>query len=208
MIVGIGYLASVFLALSLIVTNALKFRIFNILGCVIFIIYGGLISAFPIILANGILLCINVFQLYRLQKSHEEFQYVMVGKKDKIVEAFLAFYKKDIAIYFPDFNINELPNNQLSFVVLRDAAIANLFIAIIDNQGNATVAIDYTIPPYRDYKVGKFIFEKEKSFLIKNNIKKVVYEKVSHQKHLAFIKMMGFTQQHLDNKLCWVKNLI
>lgn len=208
MVVWIGYLASLFLALSLIVANALKFRIFNILGCIIFIIYGSLIGAFPIILANGILLCINIFQLYKLHRSHEEFKYVMVGKNDKIVAAFLTFYKKDIAIYFPHFNAENLPANQLSFVVLRDAAIANLFIATTDNNGNAFVTIDYTIPPYRDYKVGRFIFEKEKSFLIENSIKKVVYEKVSNKKHLAFIKIMGFTQENINGNKCWVKNLI
>ena len=208
MIVWIGYLASAFLAYSLLVTNALKFRIFNILGCITFIVYGAFIGAFPIILANGILLCINAFQLYKLQQSKEQFQYVSIEQNDKIVETFIAFYKKDIAAFFPAFQYLPTLQQQISFAVLRDATIANLFIATIDNAGNATVKINYTVPQYRDYKVGKFIFEQEKSFLISNNIKQVVYETIDNKNHLQFLQVMGFTQEIINEKKCWIKNLV
>jgi hypothetical protein len=208
MIVWIGYLASAFLAYSLIVTHALKFRIFNILGCITFIVYGAFIGAFPIILANGILLCINVFQLYKLQNSKEQFQHVAIEQGDKIVEKFISFYQKDIASFFPEFQFQHTKNQQISFVVLRDAAIANLFMATIDAVGNATVSINYTVPQYRDYKVGKFIFEQEKSYLTANNIKQVVYETVANKHHLQFLQIMGFTQDNINNKKCWVKQLV
>lgn len=100
MIVSIGYLASIFLAFSLIVTNALKFRILNILGCITFIIYGVLIPAFPVIVANVLLLVINVYQLYKLQQSNEQFQYVTFEQDDKIVGKFIEFYKNDIKQFF------------------------------------------------------------------------------------------------------------
>jgi hypothetical protein len=208
MVVWIGYLASIFLAYSLIVTSALKFRILNILGCITFIIYGVLIPAFPVIVANVLLLVINLYQLYKLQQSNEQFQFVSIDENDKIVEKFIAFYKKDIEQFFPEFAYIDTLQQQIIFVVLRDAAIANLFMATIDNNGNATVKINYTVPQYRDYKVGRFIFEKEKSFLIANNIKKVVYETVSNKSHLNFIQVMGFSQEFLNNTKCWTKSLV
>jgi len=58
-ILGIGYLASILLAISLLVNNDLKFRWLNSFGCLSFIIYGLMIHAFPIILTNVILLVIN-----------------------------------------------------------------------------------------------------------------------------------------------------
>jgi hypothetical protein len=207
MIVWIGYLASAFLAYSLLVTNALKFRIFNILGCITFIVYGAFIGAFPIILANGILLGINVIQLYNLQKSKEQFQYVSIEQGDKIIEKFISFYQKDIASFFPKFQYEPTLQQQISFVVLRDATIANLFMATIDAVGNATVSINYTVPQYRDYKVGKFIFEQEKSYLTAKNIKQVVYETVANKNHLQFLQVMGFTQNNINNNKCWVKQL-
>lgn len=203
----IGYLASAFLAFSLIVTNAIKFRILNIIGCFTFILYGFLINAFPVIVANTILLVINIFQLYKLHQSKEQFQYVSIERGDKIVNKFIEFYKKDIDNFFPDIQFLASLQQQISFVVLRDAAIANLFIANIDSSGNAIVKINYTVPQYRDYKVGKFIFEKEKSFLKANNIKQVVYENVYNKDHLNFLKVMGFTNKSALGFGCWVKVL-
>jgi hypothetical protein len=143
-----------------------------------------------------------------LQQSNEQFQFVSIDENDKIVEKFIAFYKKDIEQFFPEFAYIDTLQQQIIFVVLRDAAIANLFMATIDNNGNATVKINYTVPQYRDYKVGRFIFEKEKSFLIANNIKKVVYETVSNKSHLNFIQVMGFSQEFLNNTKCWTKSLV
>ncbi len=203
----IGYIASAFLAFSLIVTNAIKFRILNIIGCFTFILYGFLINAFPVIVANTILLVINIFQLVKLHQSKEQFQYVSIEKGDKIVNKFIEFYKKDIDNFFPEIQFLASLQQQISFVVLRDAAIANLFIANIDSSGNAIVKINYTVPQYRDYKVGKFIFEKEKSFLKANNIKQVVYENVYNKNHLNFLKVMGFTNKSTLGNSCWVKVL-
>ena len=103
MAVLIGYIASIFLAISLIVNGAFKFRILNMIGQVIFICYGILINAVPIIIANAVLLCINIYQLIRLIKSNEQFQYVAIQQNDKIVEKFLNFYANDIKDFFPNF---------------------------------------------------------------------------------------------------------
>lgn len=208
MAVLIGYIASIFLAISLIVNGAFKFRILNMIGQVIFICYGILINAVPIIIANAVLLCINIYQLIRLIKSNEQFQYVAIQQNDKIVEKFLNFYANDIKDFFPNFIYQFTLQQHISFVVLRDAAIANIFIATIDSTGNATVQINYTVPQYRDYKVGRFIFEKEKTFLHSSNIKQVVYTEVSNKKHLHFLQVMGFTVDVINEKKCWCKKLI
>ena len=208
MVVLVGYTASIFLAISLIVNGAFKFRILNMIGQVIFICYGILINAVPIIIANAVLLCINIYQLIRLIKSNEQFQYVAIQQNDKIVEKFLNFYANDIKDFFPNFIYQFTLQQHISFVVLRDAAIANIFIATIDSTGNATVQINYTVPQYRDYKVGRFIFEKEKTFLHSSNIKQVVYTEVSNKKHLHFLQVMGFTVDVINEKKCWCKKLI
>lgn len=69
MIEYVGYLASIFLGISLIVKDSLKFRIFNSLGCLAFVIYGIMLKANPVILANGILLVLNVFQLIKMLRE-------------------------------------------------------------------------------------------------------------------------------------------
>ncbi len=208
MVVAIGYIASAFLAYSLIINNALKFRWLNIMGCLSFIIYGVLIAALPVILANSILLCINIFQLIKLYSVKEKFQFIKVKEGDLLINKFLVFYWKDIRKFFPDFINHDLEQGTFCFVVLRDISIANIFIAKVDQNGIANVTINYTVPQYRDYKVGKFIFDRGKDYLISNNIKKIVYDKVDNSNHLHFLKVMGFQQEQLGDTLCWTKSLI
>ena len=203
----IGYLASVLLAFSLITVNAIKFRWLNIFGCISFMVYGFLIHAYPVIIANTVLLGINIYQLIRMYKYDEIFHLVQVQPEDKIIENFVSFYKKDIKNYFPNYSVSST-ENKICFVVLRDMAIANLFVATLTNNGNAIVEIDYTEAKYRDYKTGNFIFFKEKESLLQKGIRNVVYENVFNKKHLDFIKVMGFKEQVIDNKNCWVLNLI
>lgn len=206
MIISIGYLASLFLAISLLMTNTLKFRWFNTLGNVAFIVYGILINAFPIIVANSVLLCINIYQLSKLYKYKEQFSFATVNPSDEIVKQFVHFYNKDIQFYFPHFKLHN-NGNKISFMVLRNLNIACLFIAEKTNHQEAIVDIDYTIANFRDYKVGKFIFETEKKFLLTNNVKKIIYKKVDNKKHLEFIKAMGFTEEVVDNKHQYYKLL-
>ena len=72
--------------------------------------------------------------------------------------------------------------------------VANIFIANVSEDGNATVKLNYTIPKYRDYKVGKFLFELEKDFLIKNGLKKITYNNLNHAGHIRFINSLGFSR--------------
>jgi hypothetical protein len=203
----IGYLASGFLAISLIVSNSFKFRVFSTLGCLTFIIYGFVLNAFPVILANSILLVINVYQLWKLTRIEEQFLFVPILPENRIVQKFLDYYSNDIKNYFPDFTFKTIKPNQVSYVVLRDIAIANIFVAEVQENGNAIMKVNYTVPQYRDFKVTKFIIERESHTLHKQGIKKLVYESVFNPVHLKFLKVMGFTEEMINGKSCWIKNI-
>ncbi len=207
MIVAIGYLASAFLAYSLLVSNALRFRWLNLAGCLLFITYGFLIDAFPVMLANSILFFINLYQLFILLKSKETFELLPFESEGILVQRFVEFYASDIEQFFPGFKFVK-EENKLSFVVLRDLVIANVFVATIDEKGEAKVKLNYTVKHYRDYKVGRFIFEREKEFLQSKGIKKIVYEGMQNKQHLRFLKVMGFEEctQNGQHRICKTLN--
>ena len=188
-----GYLASLFLVIALLVTTDAKFRLFSILGNIAFIIYGIIFKAWPVLITNGILFSINIYYLYKLYSHKEDFVLLEFKGEEKLAEKFLDFYRADIAAYFPAFDASQLKGN-LNFVVLRDIVIANLFSAALSPEGDATVIINYTVPKYRDYKIGKFIFEKEKKFLLSKGVKRIVYEKVHNKNHEKFLLVYGFTK--------------
>ena len=202
----IGYLASVFLILALIVANDLKFRWFNTAGNVAFITYAIVLHAFPVLLTNGILLAINCYYLFKIYRRQENFELIEFSGEEQLVNKFTSFYKNDIGEYFPGFDESKLKGN-LNFVVLRDLVIANMFSATVDADGDAKVLINYTLKKYRDYKVGRFIFDKEKQFLISKGVKRIVYPATIHSKHEQFLKVMGFWKEVVNGEPVYVKRL-
>ena len=187
----VGYLASLFLIISLIVHGDIKFRLYNLLGCTCFIIYGFASHAFPIVITNGILFTINLFYLIKLYKHREDFELIEISGEEKLVEKFIAFYKDDIKEFYPNFNASQLTGN-INYIVLRDLVIANIFSAKVLENGDALVQINYTIKKFRDYKVSKFIFEKKQKELSAKGIKRILYDNVLSQKYTAFFKVMKF----------------
>ena len=190
-----GYLASLFLIIALLVSNDLKFRWFNTFGNVAFIIYALVIVAFPVLITNCILLSINLYHLIKIYRKQENFDLLEFKGDERLVHKFLEFYRNDIIAYFPEFDESKLKDN-LNFVVTRDLVIANIFSATVLPDGDAEVLINYTTPKYRDYKVGVYIFEKEKDFLTTKGVKRIVYNEVFNKQHLQFLRKTGFTMHN------------
>ena len=110
----------------------------------------------------------------------------------------MQFYQQDILDHFPQFS-SENTNGQIKFVVLRDLVIANIFIASLDEEGNALVKINYTVPKYRDFKIGKYIFDEEKKILMTKGAKTILYKNLTHKGHINFLRKMNFTSQEQNN---------
>lgn len=202
-----GYMASLCLIIALLVNNDLQFRWFNTMGNIFFITYAIVLNTIPVLLTNLILLGINAYYLIKVYRRQENFDMLSFRGDEKMAQKFLQFYQKDIALYFPGFHSSSLQNN-LNFVVTRDLVIANMFSAQVAANGDAYVALNYTLQKYRDYKVGTYIFEKEKDFLTDNGVKRIVYPGVANKNHLKFLGVMGFKKETIEGKECMVKNLL
>lgn len=201
-----GYLASVLLAIALLVNSDVKFRWINSAGCIAFVVYGILLHSIPVALTNGILVIINMITLYKIYKRKENFQLVECRADDQLVNTFLDHNREDIAGYFPNFSREQLKGNQ-NFLVLRDMAIANIFSATVNPNGDAEVTLNYTIPKFRDYKIGPFLFETEKETLLSKGIKKVFYKSVTHKGHIDFLKRTGFVTETINGETVTYKEL-
>ena len=60
---------------------------------------------------------------------------------------------------------------------------------------------------YRDYKVGRYIFEKEKQFLLEKGVKRILYIDVPNKNHLRFLRVMGFEAEQMNEGTVYVKML-
>lgn len=176
------------------------------MGNIAFIVYAILLMAIPVLLTNLILLVINLFYLVKIYRKKENFDLIEFKGDEKLAQKFLEFYTKDISLYFPGFKEENLRGN-LNFVIIRDLVIANMFSANVSENGDASVHLNYTLQKFRDYKVGSYIFEKEKDYLLSKAVKRIVYKKIDNKNHLNFLKVMGFTKELIDERECYVKKL-
>lgn len=64
----IGYAASFFVVLSLLLADIKRLRYVNSFGCLLFVIYGLLIAAYPVVIMNSVALGINAYHLYKLRR--------------------------------------------------------------------------------------------------------------------------------------------
>lgn len=71
----VGYLASFMVLLSFTMKSVKKLRIVNMMGCILFVLYGFLMPSFriglPIIIANTAIFCVNLY--YLLKTKNEMF---------------------------------------------------------------------------------------------------------------------------------------
>lgn len=62
---SIGILASIIVLISFIARGENKIRIINIIGALVFVIYGLLINAFSVWFLNGMLVIIHLYKIKR-----------------------------------------------------------------------------------------------------------------------------------------------
>ncbi|MBK7894579.1 MAG: hypothetical protein WAS33_09350 [Candidatus Promineifilaceae bacterium] len=65
----LGYMASVFVAISLMMRSVTRLRMINLVGAVLFTVYGLVIAAYPVAVVNGFIVFVN---LYYLQQTWRE----------------------------------------------------------------------------------------------------------------------------------------
>ena len=66
----VGYAASIMIAISLIMTDIVKLRVINSIGCILFAIYGFTVKAYPVGIINTFIFFVNSYYLYKLNKNN------------------------------------------------------------------------------------------------------------------------------------------
>jgi len=130
-----GYIASLFVAISLLMSSFLLLRVLNLIGAVAFVIYGILLGSIPIVITNGFITAIDIWYLLRmLRPDLNGVRYIPVGpEKRHLVDDFVALNLEDIVTFFPDFRVERLGEvfrrGGTAFVAIRDLNIIGFALA-------------------------------------------------------------------------------
>lgn len=197
----LGYLASVLVAISLMMSSVLRLRLINLVGAIAFFVYGVLIGAYPIAAVNAVIIVVNLYFLYRIYTSKEYFKLLKVDSNSAYLRTFLDFYKADIERFIPDYRFAP-SEKQLIIFVLRDMVPAGLFIGQRNEQGEFNIYLDFVIPSYRDFKIGRYLYY-QSGFFQQHGIGKLL-STPHNEVHAKYLKRMGFHQETdaAGNRVC------
>jgi hypothetical protein len=187
-----GYIASIIIATSMTMSSIVKFRIINLIGASLFFVYGLFIGALPIVLLNSFIISVDIYYLIRIFSEKEAFEIMWVRSDNKYLLRFLEFYHKDIQHFFPGFSYQPELNTH-SFFVLRNMAVAGLFLGRRENEHVLHVGLDYVIKEYRDFKNGKFIFHRLQDQIIKDGFT-LIKTQGYNARHQKYLKKLGFKE--------------
>lgn len=186
----IGYIASVTIAVSMTVSSILKFRWINLAGAITFSIYGFLIGALPVGFLNAFIALVDLYYLYSIYSKKEVFEILEVRAENRYLMRFLQFHDKDIQHFFPGFTYQP-EMNTMSFFVLRNMAVAGVFLAHRKEDNRLSVGLDYVIAEYRDFKNGKYIYLHLRKRFIEEGFTKVIADCKS-EKYAQYLSKLGF----------------
>ena len=188
----IGYLGSALIVASLSMKSILRLRLLGLAGAITFTTYGFLISAYPIVITNGVIIGIQLYFLRKLLGSTPVFTVLEVRQGSRYLERFIEYYSDDIHNLLPGFNYQPQPNRYRAFI-LRDMVPAGLFIADIDGSDTVHLQLDYVIPAYRDMKVARFLYSSSSSIFADPRIT-YVESPPGSARHSEYLRRMGFKQ--------------
>lgn len=185
----IGYAGSVLVAVSLTMKSLLRLRVISLVGAVIFIVYGSLIGALPVVFLNTLIVGVHLYRLSQMWRQKDYFKLMEVNYDSRYLKNFVDFYQKEIREFFPSY-LFKPKHDQLVVFVLRNMVPAGVLI-VRPQEEQAEVYLDFVIPGYRDFRAGKFLFEESADYFWQKGIE-FLASAPGDPRHEAYLKRMGF----------------
>jgi hypothetical protein len=186
----IGYLGSALVVASLMMRSILKLRIIGLAGAAAFTAYGYLIVAWPVVLTNVVIVLVHMHFLREILTAREYFKILEVRRDSRYLDYFLTYHSREIAETWPGFCYDPT-DRQLTLFILRDLVPAGLFIAEIRDDETLCLRLDFAIPGYRDFKIGRYLYDR--GVLSERGFRTVVAEKAP-ARIAEYLRRMGFRQ--------------
>ncbi len=186
----IGYLGSITVFISFLMSSVIRLRLVNTIGALIFAVYALVIQSYPTAILNIGLVVINLYYLNKIRKHEELFTAHSCRMDNEFLRSFVMYNGRDIQRRFSNYNLDSTDANTAIFVYC-DMTAAGLLIGKNNEDGTLRVDIDYATPEYRDLRVGKFLYKKLSSM----GFKKLI-AKTEDERHKIYLIKMGFKEEN------------
>lgn len=232
----IGYLASLMVAVSLLMVSFVKLRVVNLVGSLSFVTYGALIGSIPILAANLFIVFVNIYHLARIFRSDVSgFDYVPVDERKRgQLEDFVQRYLGDIVKHYPDFSMQQLDEafekggvylavkdlraQGFAFWLpipdpenLSDAELSKVFDYVhkeLYPDRSVYLPVDYVTKKYRDLGLHRRLHNRLTKELDMNVQFVVAVNHKGHRRHDSFLKSSGYKpEKQFEGRTVYAKSL-
>jgi hypothetical protein len=143
--------------------RVLRFRVLNLLACVVLTVFNGLLGIWPMVAMNVALSLINAWFLRGLLADrHDEkaFEVVEVGPNDEYLRHVLRVHGADILKFQPDFVWDGAAAGRRAYLVLHGDETVGVVLLEDRGDGVARVVLDYVTRRFRDFTPGEFVWRR------------------------------------------------
>jgi hypothetical protein len=170
----LGWGGSALLVYSLLQASVLRLRVLNAVACVLLIVFNAVLSVWPMVGMNVVLVVINAFFIARLlRQRHDDhaFQVLEVNPADAYLRHMLQVHADEIHKFNPGF-VHDPSSTHDAFLVQRGDETVGVVLLHKDGEV-ADVLLDYVTPRYRDFSPGEFVWRRS-GLLGEHGIRRVV----------------------------------
>lgn len=154
----LGWSGSALLVYSLMQARVLRFRVLNLIACLVLTVFNGLLEIWPMVAMNVVLCAINVWFIAKLVGARDDdrvFEVLEVRPDDAYLFHVLVGNSADIVRFQPDFDAPH-PDDTVYLVQKGQETVGVVVLRVID--GTAQVRLDYVTPRFRDFSPGRFVW--------------------------------------------------
>lgn len=184
----IGYVASILIVASLAMTSVVRLRVLSLLGSIAYVSYGVALGAWPIVLANAVIAVLNIWNLYRVLTSTQGLGVSPIAVDAPYLADFLDAHRADIDKFQP--GVRPEAGDQ-AWLFLRDGLPVGALVGRVEGA-DFEVKLDYVRPPFRDAKLGAWLFGEGFGKLGLSGVRTILAN-AGTPDHRRYLRGIGFT---------------
>jgi hypothetical protein len=158
---ALGWAGSALLVFSILQARVLRFRVLNLLACLILVVFNAILQIWPMVAMNVVLSAINVWFIRRLLSDRSDeraYEVLEVAADDTYLRHFLRVHATDIARFFPRFGEAAPGGDRTAYLVQKGNETVGVVVVRDAGDGVAQVDLDYVTPRFRDFSPGEFVY--------------------------------------------------
>jgi hypothetical protein len=160
---ALGWAGSARLVVSLAQARVLRFRVLNLIACVILTIFNWLLGIWPMVAMNLVLCAINLWFVRKLVTSRHDaavYEVLEVGPNDEYLRHVLRVHGQDILKFQPDLVWDGADEGRAAFLVQKGDETVGVVLVRDVGDGVAQIELDYVTPRFRDFSPGEFVWRR------------------------------------------------